>query len=340
MKTFTNVWVAMLLLIGMNVSAQVRWNPSDWNGVPDATNKISVMTPGQVGDDATRVRGDYKLLADIKFTDEEPFFAFMLTTDDCKLDLLDWKLQFMCQRHVAVGTQDAEGNWSYGPWEGVEFPNFDTNKKRFHTEWGAEAYELVGYENDLLEGESVFSGGRHCVWIVDLESPLLVDGDFLIDGSFDLPFLNPFAPVTEDGQKLEAMVDGPEIYRQRSWVETVTMAREAVATKAKFNLHYAATVEYEVQALELIDAYKAGSGGREVREWDDTAVSQNHANTLKVWQNNNRIIAPSATRIEAYSVTGSLVTSVNDSELTLTPGLYIIKALRDQGSVTTKVIIK
>lgn len=352
MKTSTKkVFAFSLMLIAtVTLSAQMRWNPNDWKTVQsgatdavDTDNKIFEVTPTlHNASDNTQARGDAELKVDVTLTDEEPYIAFMLTTENCRLNIPDWKLQFMLQRQKATtATDNGDGTWTYAwgasgePAGDPEVLSFKDDKWRFDNQWNAERFELLG--TDLSDGGVDIDDSRTDVWVVDMnkvrEISTAAEDLFLSSGTLELKYHNPWALITENGEGA---------IQQRSWIALVLIGRNvADVSTARFKLHYAATVADPNDVLNLIEAYKDGDGGKEVRDDDDeSSVKLVQSSNINIYKNDNKIIAPAAARLEVYNLGGACVASVNDNQVTLESGFYIVKAYNESGSKVVKVIVK
>lgn len=345
MKNFTSKAIlCAAVLVAVSANAQLRWNPADWectaisNGasyVEDPENKTMQWHPySHNADDVTLARGDIRLKIDCQLTVDEPYLVYYLTLDGASISYRDWKYQIMREvKNATSCTANADGTYSY-TWEDDPASFNDQNKEFFSSTATVEKYKLLNknvyYNNSTKEEESSAAG--YDVFVLDMT--MFNSEKFFDNGDVvDMPFIPTNTVISGEGTA--------EAVQQRSWISNVCIAAQIASknpTDATFCLRYVATVEDPNDALNMIEEYEAGEGGKELRDGDEGGVAKLRNNEqISVWQSEKGVIsAPSATRIVAYTITGVKVADVNATTLSLPAGIYIIKAFNNATATTVK----
>ncbi len=345
MKNFTSKAIlCAAALVAVSANAQLRWNPADWeckdiakgaSYVADPENKTMQWHPySHNANDATMARGDIQLKADCKLSAAEPYLVYYLTLDGASISYKDWKYQIMHQEKKATTcTANPDGTFAY-TWEDTPASFNDQNKEFFTSTATAEKYKLLGkniYYNNSTK-EEVADAAGYDVFVLDMN---MFNGEKFFDNGdvVDMPFIPTNTVISGEGTT--------EAIQQRSWISNVCIAAQLASKNpadATFCLRYVATIVDPNDALNLIEAYEAGEGGKELRDGDEGGVAKLRNNDrIAVWQSAKGVIsAPSATRLVAYTIAGAKVADVNASTLELPAGIYVIKAFNDATATTVK----
>lgn len=349
MKKFTVLALAAVAFAG-TATAQLRWNPEGAWTTDQGKTTLPVGETGKYAVNALgagdgQYRADMRFANTVNFTESEPYLVVQITTEDCAWNLNDFKFEFMIQRKLSEGLNEAgEVVWggntdSFHP----EWPSFDGDKYKVIDQYEADMYYLLG--SRINDGTNdVYNDDIIVIDLNKVRSTKDANGDWepgllFSAGDVKMPNLNAFETIVEPDANGEGGV------QQRSWFGFVCIAKNetVTGTAPKFHIHYTGTVEDTNDAITVCENYAAGEGGQEVRdgeEIDDAAVESVKAEDLKVYLKNGKtVVAPAASSIEAYTVDGKKVaTGVN--ELELSNGIYVVKAKGNGVENAVKVVVR
>lgn len=349
MKIFTlKGMMCTVALLALTANAQLRWNPSDWKCpdvekgaeyVVDPENKTLQWHPySHKTDDLSVARGDIRLEADVVLSSSEPYLVYYMTLDGASISYRDWKYQVMHQEKKATScTPNADGGFDY-VWEETANSFNDQNKEFFNSTAVVEKFKMLNSNSyyNISDKAEVEDAAGYDVFVLDMNM-FNAENFFSAGDEVSLPFIPKEVIVSGEGT-IDAI-------RVRSWLSNVCIAAQLASKNPKdatFTLHYVATAEDPNDVLDLIETYKAGDGGKEVRDGEEGAVKGLHNNSsIAVYQNaDGEVIAPAATRLVAYSVAGVQVADVQASSLTLPAGIYVVRAFNNTAAATVKVRVK
>ena len=336
MKTFTKVIMAAaaIAVTGLSAQAQLRWDPTKWTN-KNANQRVEIVNNGKAikavpcANDNAHIRNAQI----IHFSEDEPYLIVKIAVDHefaIARNYSGWCFFNQFKRNDGTPLSDAE--------------IVKLNHMVFHNQY---FYQTPGMQRILFDDNEMFTPDvPFDVFVIDLNDPKY---NILSNGDLDIPANIDYADYNDEYQLQSYLT-----FEMCCWGRNDADKNQFLATNSKGETNLGVTYEYIATAgmydildmdelvdptlvKELIDNYKNGESLVEVRPGEEgsSVESIEAESTLKVLGTRGGIRAHGASSISVYNLAGVTVAQVNDDNVVVAPGLYVVRAADANGNVTT-----
>ena len=339
MKKLTKLAFAggMVAAGSASVSAQLRWDPSLWTNKNDnqrieiLDNKVVKAIP--FGNDNAHIRNAEPL----HFSEDEPYLIVKIAVDHefvIARNYSGWCFYNEFARLDGTPLSDEEA---------ATLGNMVYHNQYFKNVPGMQ--RVLFDDAEMWDPEVPFD-----VFVIDLNNE---NYNILSNGDLDLPAMIDWTEVDDTYKRHSAITfemccwgrDGVDknVYLQQnaSGATSLGVTYEYIATAGMYDILDEDELVDPKLVKELIDNYKNGNGGREVRAGEESHVATTDAESVRIFATKGIIRAKGAVEMNVWNPAGVKVASVNGDELYVAPGLYIVAATDENGAVkTAKVSVR